>query len=149
MQRSTSNPLGLAILAFCSGFLALLFFHQVVIALAHAADPIFQAPWSMRGVPPFQVPYIVAAAFWGGLWSMVLGHLLRALPPGPVYWITWVLVGAVALSLVEWVLVMPFQGFPMGGGWHPGPMGVTLAANAAWGFGTAVFLRLFGVQRGR
>lgn len=148
MDRS-ANPLGLAILAFVSGFLAVLIFHQGLLAILHEVTPSAPAPWSMRGVPPFEVPAVISAAFWGGIWAMVLGHLLRGLPTGPAYWLTWIVVGAVALSVVAWVVVIPLKGMRAGNGWHPAAVGMALAVNGAWGLGTAIFLRLFGVQRAK
>lgn len=146
MSRS-ANPLGQAILAFVSGFLAVLIFHQGMLAILHQAHHAYPAPWSMRSVPPFSVPAVVSAAFWGGIWAMVLGHLLRGLRPGPAYWSTWIVVGALALSVVAWVVVMPLKGMRPGNGWQPAAVGLALAVNGAWGLGTAIFLRLFGVQR--
>ena len=66
---------------------------------------------------------------------------------GAAYWAGWTLVGAVALTLVAFFVVPPIKGEAM-----PAPMlprfVVGRLVNGAWGFGTALFLRVLGAARG-
>jgi hypothetical protein len=93
------------------------------------------------------LPELLVALLVGGGGAMVLGHLLRGLRAGAVYWLTWIVAGALATSAALWLVVLPVEGRPLGGGWIPAALTVTLVANAAWGVGTALFLRVFGVQK--
>ena len=82
-----------------------------------------------------------AVLFWGGLWGLALAPLLGYLG-SPAYWVAWIVVGAVALTLVAFFVVPPLKGEPMQ---EMGPRFlIGLAVNGAWGFGTALLLRLFG-----
>ena len=70
----------------------------------------------------------------------VLAHL-----SGATYWVAWVVVGAVALTLVAFFVVPPLKGEPMQA---MGPRFlIGLAVNGAWGFGTALFLHVLGAVR--
>ena len=55
---------------FVAGFLAVLVCHQAALLGLHRAG-IAPAPWNLAPVPPFGVPAVVSAAFWGGLWGSV------------------------------------------------------------------------------
>jgi hypothetical protein len=57
------------------------------------------------------------------------------------YWAAWILIGAFALSLVAFFVVPPIKGEPIPALWPR--FLAALLVNAAWGFGTALFLRLF------
>jgi hypothetical protein len=103
---------------------------------------------SMHPVPFLQLPPGAASVLWGGGAALVLGHLLRKRSPGLGYWMSWIGVGAVALSAVAWFVVPLLQHRPIGGGWRLTGVAATLAVNGAWGGGTAILLRRFGVQRG-
>jgi hypothetical protein len=141
------SPLRQASLAFCAGALAALLFQQGTLALLRGLDVSGAAPWSLHAVPRLGLPELLVALIVGGGGAMVLGHLLRGLRGGMAYWLTWIVAGALALSLAVWLVVFPVEGRPLGGGWIPAAVVVTLVANAAWGVGTALFLRVFGVQR--
>jgi hypothetical protein len=136
----------LCILAFIAGFVAVLVFHQGLWYLLNQAGviPADRTPWQMDPVPPFGVPNVISKAFWGGVWAAVLAPLLGRLQGGG-YWASWILVGAVALSLVAFYLVPPIKGEPIPALWPR--FIVALALNGAWGFGTALLLKLFGAAR--
>lgn len=129
------------LICFIAGFLAVLLFHQPVVAALNAAGmmPKGFTPYSLDPVPPFGVPTVVSKAFWGGLWAILLDFLL-ARTTGQTYWAGWIILGALALSLVA-IFVVP----ALKGGATPSfteRMPVYAAVNAAWGFGTALLLRL-------
>jgi hypothetical protein len=130
-------------LAFVAGFVAVLTFHQLTLALLRAMGLVPVAPYDFGPVPPFGVPAVLSAAFWGGVWGVVFALVEPRFPRGPGYWITTALFGAVALTVVFWFIVAPLKGLPVGGGWHAAPWVAGLLVNGAWGIGTALFLRLF------
>ena len=127
--------------AFAAGFLAVLVFHQGLVAVFSAAGiaPPNFAPWSFDPIPPWGVPSVVSKAFWGGVWAVVLG-LVMAGRQGAVYWLGWMLLGAIAPPLVAIFVVPVIKGGPPLDFWSRFPLSATI--NAAWGLGTAVFLRL-------
>lgn len=133
-------------LIFAAGFIAVMLFHQAIWLLLTTTGifPPDPPAWAMAPVPPFGVPYIISKAIWGGLWALLLFTFLGRLT-GSSYWLWWTVIGAVALSLVALLVVPPLKGQPL-----PQFMPRFLyacALNAAWGAGTALFLRLFGVTK--
>lgn len=129
------------IICFIAGFIAVLLFHQPVVALLNETGlmPKGFAPYSLDPVAPFGVPTVVSKAFWGGLWAIALDLLLRG-TTGPRYWAGWIILGAVALSLVA-IFVVPML---KGGNIPPFAerMPLYAAVNGAWGFGTALLIKL-------
>ena len=70
-----------------------------------------------------------------------VGHIAAAGQlSGTTYWASWILVGAVALTCVSFFVVSPLKGEPIPALWPRFASG--LALNGAWGFGTALLLRL-------
>jgi hypothetical protein len=138
-----TSPLKFMALAFISGFLATIVFHQIVVfALGMNMQlPAAFKPWSLDPVPPFGVPTIISKAFWGGLWAVLLGYVLNG-TTGMSYWLGWTILGAVALSLVAIFVVPPLKGQPIPDFMTRFP--IAALVNAAWGFGTALLLRIFG-----
>ena len=135
------SPITFAVLAFIAGFIATLVFHQSMVALLDAAGlmPAAIKPWSFDPVLPLAVPAVISKAFWGGLWAIMLGFLLRN-TSGAGYWLSWTLLGAVALSLVAIFVVPVLKGQPVPAFMERFP--VYALVNAAWGFGTALLLKL-------
>lgn len=127
--------------AFVSGFLAVLVFHQGVWALFSAAGKTPAPAWSMQRVGPLGVPQVVSSAFWGGLWGILLVLLLPAIEPRLGYWSGATIAGALLTTLVALLIVFPLKGRPFAAGWNPAIWIFALLVNAAWGLGTAVFLR--------
>ena len=131
---------------FIAGFLAVLIFHQglwFVLNLAGLIPPDRPA-WPLDAIAPFGVPSVLSKAFWGGVWGAALAPLLQGLR-GAAYWAAWIFVGAFALSLVAFLVVPPIKGEPIPALWPR--FLAALLVNAAWGFGTGLFLKLF--QRAR
>ena len=130
------------LLGFVAGFLATVTFHQLVLLLLHAAKLTPRMPWSMQPVPPFGVPAVISLAFWGGVWGIIMIPVIDRCR-GAKYWIWAIVFGAIAPTLVAWFLVAPLKHQPIASGWKPSAMILGPIVNGAWGFGTALFYRLF------
>ena len=137
-----SSPLKFTALAFLAGFIATIVFHQAAVAGLNAVGlmPAGIKPWSFDPVPPLAVPAVISKAFWGGLWAILLGFALRHLS-GASYWLSWIVLGAVALSLVAIFVVPVLKGQPVPAFTERFP--VYAAVNAAWGLGTALILKFW------
>lgn len=127
---------------FLAGFAATLVFHQPVLWLLHEAGVAARAPYALAATRPFGVPSVISLAFWGGVWGIILLLVLRKTGRRVSPWITALIFGAIAPTLVAWLVVAPLKGQPISGG-KPSALLVGFAVNAAWGLGTALFLRLF------
>jgi hypothetical protein len=143
--RAALSPASFA-LAFLAGFLAVPLFHQILLLLLHLAGVIPVAPFQMSPTAPFGVPQVVSISFWGGVWGLVFLLVVPRFFRGAAYWIAAFVFGAVALTLVYVFVVVPLKtGAP------PPNLAPILVIggllNGAWGIGTALFLRLFGVVR--
>jgi hypothetical protein len=134
------------ILGFIAGFLAVLIFHQglwYVLNLVGLIAPDRPA-WPLDPSPPYGVPSVISKAFWGGVWGAVLALVLQNLR-GLSYWAGWILVGSVALALVAFFVVPPIKGEPIPELWPR--FLAALLVNGAWGFGTALLLKVPPVAR--
>ena len=131
-----------ALRGFVAGFLAVLIFHQIALLVLHLAGVVPATPWNMAPVPPLGVPAVVSAAFWGGVWGIVLAWLEPRLGEGAGALLLGLLFGAVFPTLVAWFVVRPLKGLPVGAvfAW-PGII-VGPIVNGAWGLGTVLLLRL-------
>lgn len=128
------------ILGFIAGFLATIIFHQIALELLHLAHVAPRAAWSMQPVPPFGVPSVISLSFWGGVWGILLILIFDRFR-GPAYWIGAIVFGAIAPTLVAAFVVAPLKHQPIPHSAKMAALGLTV--NAAWGFGTALFYRLF------
>lgn len=132
------------IVGFIAGFLSVLIFHQLGFYIATELGFGRSVIYNMRPVPPFGVPLILSAAFWGGLWGIVGAYIVPRLPvwmDGPTGWI---LFAGVVVTLVNWFIVLPIKGAPIGNGFKlPGVVVVPLV-YAFWGMGMWI---LIGVLR--
>jgi hypothetical protein len=138
--------LRILILGFAAGFLATLIFHQGLWSLFNQVGiiPADNPAWPVTPIPPFSVPAVLSKAFWGGVWGLVLTPVLASLK-GARYWGAWLVVGAVALTAVAFLVVAPLKGQSIPPLWPRFLVG--LALNGAWGFGTALFLKVLGAVR--
>ncbi len=130
------------LLGFVCGFVAVLVFHQGTLALLNAVGFADRGVYPMDPTEPFGVPQIWSAAFWGGVWGVVFVGVYRFFPRGGGYWLSAFAFGALALSLVAWLVVLPLKGQPAGGGWEGTAMLTALMINGMWGLGTALLLRV-------
>lgn len=137
------------ILGFVTGFIAVLVFHQGTAFLLHhigngipAVVEIFgrtNAPFNLAPVVPFGVPAVISAAFWGGVWGILLAAIIRTTSvPDLLFGFVF---GALVLTFVGFTLVASLKGLPMYASgnkliwWRAGLL------NGAWGWGTALLLR--------
>ena len=123
------------IVGFLAGSVSVLIFHQLGFLIANELGLLKVPLYSMRPLPPFGVPAILSSAFWGGLWGIAAACVVPRLPRvlnGPLGWI---LFAGVIVTLVNWFVVLPIKGSPVGGGFRmPGVVIVPLV-YAFWGFG--------------
>jgi hypothetical protein len=129
--------------SFLAGFLSTLVFHQGLLAILVAAGMTTRKPWVMTPTPPLGVPAVLSLAFFGGLWGILLWEVVRN-RVGMARWITALVLGAVAPTLVAFFIVLPLKGLGVGGGWKPDVVVGALLLNGAWGLGVTAFMRLFG-----
>ena len=64
------------------------------------------APFSLAATAPFGVPAVISLAFWGGIWGILFAALDSRFPPDGGYWLAAFLFGALAPSLVAWLVVL-------------------------------------------
>jgi hypothetical protein len=130
------------IAGFIAGFVSVLIFHQLGFFISNELGLTKAQLYSMRPLPPFGVPAILSSAFWGGLWGIAGAYLVPRLPTaldGPVGWI---LFAGIVVTLVNWFVVLPIKGTPVGGGFRmPGVVVVPLV-YAFWGFGMWLIIGL-------
>ncbi|UYN97536.1 MAG: hypothetical protein KIT25_11605 [Enhydrobacter sp.] len=124
-----------AVIGFIAGFVGVLVFHQFGFYVSNELGLTRANLYNLRPVPPFGVPTILSAAFWGGLWGIAAAFVVERLAPplnGPLGWI---LFAGVVVTLVNWFVVLPIKGVPVGGGFRmPGVVAVPVV-YAFWGFG--------------
>lgn len=130
------------IVGFIAGFLSVLIFHQLGFHIANELGFGRSVIYNMRPVPPFGVPLILSAAFWGGLWGIVGAYVVPRLPAwldGPYGWMAF---AAVVVTLVNWFIVLPIKGAPIGNGFRLPGVVVVPIVYAFWGLGIWVFIGL-------
>ncbi|MFN6482403.1 MULTISPECIES: hypothetical protein [unclassified Nostoc] len=130
-------------LAFIAGFMSVLLFHQGMLALLHTVNFAPRAPYSTAPTQPLGIPQIWSNAFWGGIWGVILVVIMPRFRHDKSYWLTALIFGAIAPTLVAWFVVAPLKGQPIGGGWKLVGIVTGFLVNGAWGVGTAALLRLF------
>ncbi len=126
---------------FLMGYVSVLMAHQGLLALLHALEIVPTAAYNLRPVPPFGIPAVVSAAFFGGLWALPLWALLRQ-QRGARLFAGALVFGAAFPTLVALLVVFPLKGIPVV------PMSWLIGAllNGAWGLGVAVLLWLFRTE---
>jgi hypothetical protein len=126
-------------LGFIAGAIAVLTFHQGMVAALHAAGWVQFAPYPTAPVPPFGVPRIADLCFWGGLYGAVFGLAMpRFTWPA---WLNGLILGVIA-ALVGMFIVAPLKGLPIAGGWMPANILRSLVINGFWGLGVGIILPL-------
>lgn len=131
---------------FVAGALSVLIFHQGAFALMNLLDFTHRPVYSTAAAAPWGIPGIWSLAFWGGVWGLIFAAFFMPLWGGGLV-LAGMAFGAFVLSIVAWFVVAPIKGQPMAGGAVPMAMAAAVIANAAWGFGTALGLELFGRSR--
>lgn len=139
---SQNSALSRFLLAFLAGFLAVVIFHQGMLALLHGINLTPRSPFPTTPTQPLGIPQIWSLAFWGGVWGLVFAAIAPRFRQDRSYWISALLFGAIAPTLVAWFLVAPLKNQPIAGGFQPAAMLTGLLVNGAWGIGTALLLSL-------
>ncbi|WP_019503456.1 hypothetical protein [Pleurocapsa sp. PCC 7319] len=144
MNKINSSVL-LMLIAFAAGFLSVLIFHQPMLMILKAIGlaPDKLTPYAMGSTSPLGIPRVFSLAFWGGIWGLVLA-LSVAWIRDLGYWLSGLIIGSLGPSLVNWFVVLPLKGEPIGGGWTPPGVATALIINGAWGLGTVFLCRLLG-----
>ena len=136
------------IVGFLAGALSVLIFHQFGFWLSNELGFTRAAIYSTRPVPPWGVPTIVSSAFWGGLWGIAAAFLIAKLPGALGGVLGWVLFAGVIVTLVNWFVVLPIKGAPVGGGFRLPGVVVVPVVYAFWGFGMWVIARRLRIMWG-
>ena len=152
-QYSTLYPYRVAtyggrwlVTGFIAGALAVLVFHQGLLALLNLSGLAHHAVYSTQATAPFGIPAIWSIAFWGGVWGLVFAAIFRSLWGISVV-IAAIVFGALVLSAFAWFVVDPLKGQGIAAGAVSTNMWVAMLVNGAWGFGTGLGLALFGRAR--
>ena len=130
------------ILGFVAGFIAVLLFHQPVLALLTQIGFAKATTYSFNATAPLGLPQVISLSFWGGVWGVILAVIEHRFPRGGLYWLYAFLFGAIFPTLVAWFVVAPLKGLPLAGGWQAARMITGFMINGAWGLGTALLLAL-------
>jgi hypothetical protein len=129
------------LLGFVCGYLGVLVFHQLTILGLWYLGLGRNFPWSFRPVPLFGAPAVLQAAFWGGLWGVLIAACRLYVPAGPVRLVYGFLWGGVLCAAFGWYVVAPLKGnAPPAFGFETMWRGVLI--NGMFGLGTVVFLEL-------
>jgi hypothetical protein len=136
----TINPFGrTALCGFIAGAIAYLVFHQGGFWALTQAGVLKASTWPLVSTGPFGVPQVVSYMFWTGLWGVLAAFLVPRLTLPR--WLGWVLFAAVVVTLVNWFIVLPLKGSPVGGGFRmPGAV-VAPLVYGFWGFGMWLIYR--------
>ncbi len=65
------------LLAFGAGFIAVLVFHQGLLALLHTVNFAPCPAYQTIPTQPFNVPQFLSGAFWEGIWGLVWAAVCR------------------------------------------------------------------------
>jgi hypothetical protein len=131
------------VLAFVAGFIAVLVFHQGLLALLYAVNFTTFAPFPTTPTQPFGIPQFLSIAFWGGIWGLIWAAITLRWQQNKNYWLVALFFGALAPTLIAWFIVAPLKGQAIAGGWKPAVMITGLLVNGAWGVGTALLFSWF------
>ena len=143
-----SKGMRTVVAGFIAGALSVLIFHQLGFWIANELGYARAPLYNLRPVPPWGVPTIVSMAFWGGLWGIGAACLVPRLPGALGGVLGWVLFGAIIVTLVNWFVVFPIKGVPMGGGFRMPGLVVVPLVYALWGFGMWLIARLLRAALG-
>ena len=143
-----SKGMRTVVVGFVAGALSVLIFHQLGFWIANELGFARAPLYNLRPVPPWGVPTIVSMAFWGGLWGIGAACLIPRLPGLLNGVLGWVLFGAIIVTLVNWFIVFPIKGAPLGGGFRMPGLVVVPLVYALWGFGMWLIARLLRAALG-
>ncbi|MDP1961575.1 MAG: hypothetical protein Q8K93_05160 [Reyranella sp.] len=133
-----------AIAGFIAGAVSVLLFHQFGFFIANELGLLKAQLYNMRPVPPLGVPTIISSAFWGGLWGIAGAYVVPRLPAALDGPLGWILFAGIIVTLVNWFIVLPIKGAPIGGGFRMPNVVVVPLVYAFWGLGMWL---IFGLVR--
>lgn len=127
---------------FVCAALSIFFFHQATISFYSGMGWIPAPGYRPTPIPPWGVPQLWNAVFWGGLWGLVFAVLEPRRPTAMPLWLFTVLF-CLLLPLVvgAWIIVPLIKGLPLFAGGNTTAMTRSLGIYATWGFGLALFWR--------
>lgn len=136
---------------FVIGFVAVLTFHQATVGILNAYGVFPAPPFRLTPTGPLGVPAVFNAAFWGGIWGIVILLLTDTLRRNGQRLIAAILIGAVGTTAVAWFVVAPLKGLPVAQGWNYAAMWRAPLVNGMFGLGCAVLAQgicaLLGAKR--
>ena len=126
------------IFCFIVGFLSVLVFHQGLLSVFHALKLFPFAAFNFSPTEPLGVPAVISSAFFGGLWGILLGWIVRN-KSGPVFFIMCIALGSIFPTTVAMLVIFPMKGVAV----KTFMVFIGIALNAAWGLGLALGLHFF------
>lgn len=137
-----------AVFGFIAGAVAFLVFHQGGFWILTQAGVLKASTWSMAATKPLGVPVVLSYVFWTGLWGVVGAFVVPRLSGMPTM-VGWILFAAVVPTLVNWFIVAPLKGAPLGNGFRMPGLVIAPLVYAFWGFGIWLVLKLLQQMTGR
>lgn len=135
--------------AFVAGLIAMLGFNQGLLWLFDRLSIANTTSWSPQDLPGTGIPVVAWLALWGALWGLVVWSLVRRAEAAGYYVGAIILGGALLTGAAA--AITPWLGGAVFGvsltGYAMNAIGVVLAANAAYGLGFAVIMRLLHPPR--
>ena len=136
---------------FVLGVVAILTFHQGAIGLMNAYGLVPNPPFRMQPVGPLGIPAVLNAAFWGGVWGIVIFLVTGKLRSDGLRILAALVIGAVGATAIGWFVVAPLKGLPMAQGWNVAALWRAPLINGAFGLGCGLLAQgvatLFAVRR--
>ena len=137
-----TNWMRTTLVGFIAGALGVLIFHQAGFWIANELGYARANLYSMQPVPRWGVPNIISQAFWAGLWGIAAAFVVPRLPRPWNGVLGWILFAGIIVTLVNWFIVQPIKGLPVGNGFRmPAPIVLPLV-YALWGFGMWLIARI-------
>ena len=132
---------------FLAGTFAVPLFHQLALLGLHHAGLIAREPFAMDPTQPFGIPSVISLSFWGGVWGIALGFVVRGIRDRGAWWAAALVFGSVTPTLVAGTLFATLKGQPIKA--DPKLLMIGLAVNFAWAFGTALLYLLLANTQSR
>lgn len=122
---------------FIAGFVSTLIFHQGSLGLIFLAGLAPVMPYNTSPTYPLGVPVFLSLSFFGGLWGVLIGFLIRK-DVSKVFWSKAIAFGAVGPTAVAFLVVFPLKGIAL----NPFMIPFGLFLNAMWGLGLGLLIRV-------
>jgi len=143
----TDTSIRTAVFGFIAGAVAFLIFHQGGFWALTQAGVLKVPTWSMGRTEPLGVPVVFSYIFWTGLWGIAGAFVVPRLPLPSV--VGWILFAAIVPTLVNWFIVLPVKGRPVGNGFAMPGVVLGPLVYAFWGFGMWLVMQLLQQLTGR